>query len=676
VTDRTAGSVDLATDNPDPASGKASDAASDTPVGSDAKVSANTTTVLPIGSEPEPSEHPTSETESANAATDATQDGSKDVEADVDPPTQDAPVEAKSAATKADSGRSDGTPAPTDAAEVDAAKTPVAKPDEGDVAKSESRPSEPEAEPEPAPLRVSRGTRLAARYRLEHRLSRSGRSETWRAVDEKLRRAVGVHIVPAGGEHGRAVIAAARAAALMGDPRFVQVLDCAEQDGLIYVVKEWLPDADNLTKVFESAPLPPHEVYELAGAVAQAMSVAHRAGLSHLRLTPENVLRMHTGQYKIVGLAVEAALYGHDTTDAARDDVQAVGALMYAALTRRWPAGAEYGLQAAPFTGGRLCAPGQVRAGVDDTLAALTMRALGHEAKHEPVFETPGELSAAISAMPQVLPPEPDEIVGGPEPDYPAYTPVPNRPNHPSAGYSGGSNSSALPRIAPPPLGGRFGATLKAAVAVIVVVAIILVTWQLAVHFGDKGKEKPGPLESGTTSSSGAPTTAAPSAPQPIRPVGAKEIGIGGEAKNPGKVDETFDGKRETMWSTGMLVDGPLINYGRKGYGIVYDLGSEQDVRTATVILGAAGSRTTIELRAAAPGTTSMPDSESDFGIVVGKKTTNEATVKIEGEKSVKTRYVLLVMTENPKFSAGDYGGYRVYSSGYQNAWREVGFTS
>ncbi|OPC82029.1 hypothetical protein B4N89_14740 [Embleya scabrispora] len=541
-------------------------------------------------------------------------------------------------------------------------------------------PAAPAPAPEPPAPRVSRGTRLAERYRLEHRLSQNGRSETWRAVDEKLRRAVGVHIVPAGGEHGRAVIAAARAAALMGDPRFVQVLDCAEQDGLIYVVKEWLPDADNLTKVFESAPLPPHEVYELTRALAQAMSVAHRAGLSHLRLTPENVLRMHTGQYKIVGLAVEAALYGHDTDDAARDDTHAVGRLMYAALTRRWVEGTEYGLQAAPFTGGRLCAPGQIRAGVDDTLSALAMRALGHEVKHEPAFGTPAELSAAITAIPEMHPPEQNTIVGGPEPDeYPIYNPTPNRTVYASAGYSGGGGGplgpARPPVTPPPPLGGRFGAAVKGAVAVLVVLAIVLVTWQVASHVGDGEKKEP-PLKTqgGGTSS---PPTQAPVAPTPTRqalPTRGTEISIGGSPVDQDDVAKTYDGNRETYWQTNMMKDGPTVDFnGRKGYGIIYDLGQPMDVRGLDLALGTGGTSTTITLKAA-PGAGSMPSSQDAFTTSVGSKSTDGAEVSIRSDKAVKTQYVLVLMTAMPEV-LHDVSGYHIYTPGHQNAWREITFT-
>ncbi|MFF7248603.1 protein kinase family protein [Embleya sp. NPDC008237] len=544
---------------------------------------------------------------------------------------------------------------------------------------TEPESARPAPAAEPAAPRVSRGTRLADRYRLEHRLSQNGRSETWRAVDEKLRRAVGVHIVPAGGEHGRAVISAARAAALMGDPRFVQVLDCAEQDGLIYVVKEWLPDADNLTKVFESAPLPPHEVYELSRAVAQAMSVAHRAGLSHLRLTPENVLRMHTGQYKIVGLAVEAALYGHDTTDAARDDTHAVGRLMYAALTRRWVDGTEYGLQAAPFTGGRLCAPGQIRAGVDDTLAALTMRALGHEVKHEPAFETPGELSAAIGAIPEIHPPEQGEIVGGPEQDeYPVYTPTPTRTVYSTAGYTGGggSNGSVRPPVAPPPpLGGRFGATVKSAVAVLVVLAIVLVTWQVASHVGD-GEEKPDPLkrQGGGPSSTPTQPPTVPATSREVTPKTGREISIGAAPTDPDGVAKTYDGKRQTYWHTNMMLDGPTIKYnGRTGYGIVYDLGEPMEVQGVNIALGAGGSTTTVTLKAAPGAGSTMPTNQEAYRVTIGSKGTDDTQLNVVGDQAVKTRYVLVLMTTMPEVLR-DVGDYDIYTPGYQNAWREVSF--
>ncbi|MGO4427282.1 serine/threonine protein kinase, partial [Streptomyces sp. MCAF7] len=133
------------------------------------------------------------------------------------------------------------------------------------------------------------GHKLARRYRLEECVTRLDGFSSWRAVDEKLRRAVGVHVLPADHPRARPVLAAARSAALLGDPRFVQVLDAVEENDLVYVVHEWLPDATELTAVLASGPLEPHDAYQLVSQVSQAMAAAHREGLAHLRLNPGSV---------------------------------------------------------------------------------------------------------------------------------------------------------------------------------------------------------------------------------------------------------------------------------------------------------------------------------------------------------------------------------------------------
>ncbi|MFI2791173.1 protein kinase family protein, partial [Kitasatospora sp. NPDC018614] len=157
-----------------------------------------------------------------------------------------------------------------------------------------------------SPPELHSGHKLAGRYRLEECVTRLDGFSSWRAVDEKLRRAVGVHILPAFHSRARSVLAAARSSALLGDPRFVQVLDAVEENDLVYVVHEWLPDATELTTLLSAGPLEPHDAYQLVSQVASAMATAHREGLAHLRLNPNAVLRASTGQWRIRGLAVNA----------------------------------------------------------------------------------------------------------------------------------------------------------------------------------------------------------------------------------------------------------------------------------------------------------------------------------------------------------------------------------
>lgn len=297
---------------------------------------------------------------------------------------------------KADEATTDGTAEAQDAADTDSAK------EDGDKAAPEPSPATPD---------LHSGHKLAGRYRLEECVTRLDGFSSWRAVDEKLRRAVGVHLLPADHPRARSVLAAARSSALLGDPRFVQVLDAVEEDDLVYVVHEWLPDATELTALLGAGPMEAHDAYQLVGQVSQAMAAAHREGLAHLRLTPGAVLRSSSGQYRIRGLAVNAALRGIASDSPQRADTEAIGALLYAALTQRWPYESDaYGLTGLP-KGMGLLPPDQVRAGVHRGLSEIAMRALANDgataSRQEQPCTTPDELAKAVAAMPRIRPPEP-----------------------------------------------------------------------------------------------------------------------------------------------------------------------------------------------------------------------------------------------------------------------------
>ncbi|MEU9757076.1 protein kinase family protein, partial [Streptomyces althioticus] len=335
-----------------------------------------------------------------------------------------------------------------------------------------------------SPPELHSGHKLARRYRLEECVTRLDGFSSWRAVDEKLRRAVGVHVLPADHSRARSVLAAARSSALLGDPRFVQVLDAVEENDLVYVVHEWLPDATELTTLLASGPLEVYDAYQMVSQVSSAMAAAHREGLAHLRLNPNAVLRTSTGQWRIRGLAVNAALRGAGSDTPQRTDTESIGALLYAALTQRWPYENDaYGMSGLPKDIG-LIPPDQVRAGVHRGLSELAMRALANDgataSRHESPCTTPEELVKAIGEMPRIRPPEPAFTA---PPDYQRTT------------YQQGSygRPAASPRVTqptpvpPPPLQSRTGKALKWAVSALLIAALGLGSWQLADALMDQG---------------------------------------------------------------------------------------------------------------------------------------------------------------------------------------------
>ncbi|MFD4602943.1 protein kinase family protein [Streptomyces sp. NPDC058464] len=520
------------------------------------------------------------------------------------------------------------------------------------------------AEKKTAPPELHSGHKLARRYRLEECVTRLDGFSSWRAVDEKLRRAVGVHILPADHARTRAVLAAARSAALLGDPRFVQVLDAVEENDLVYVVHEWLPDATELTALLAAGPLEPHDAYQMVSQIASAMAAAHREGLAHLRLNPNAVLRTSTGQWRIRGLAVNAALRGISSDTPQRADTEAIGALLYAALTQRWPYESDaYGLAGLPKDVG-LIAPDQVRAGVHRGLSELTMRALVNDgataSRHESACTTPEELVKAIGEMPRIRPPEP------------AFTAP---PEYQRTTYQQGTYGRPTPpgvtqplQAPPPPLQSRTGKALKWAVSALLIAALGLGSWQLADALMEQGDKSGGdtttqPTDDGDKNSA-SPTTPAAA----IKIQDAQEYVTDGGSQHPGDVKLTYDGSTSTYWRTKTFNEGPELAPYKAGVGIVYDLGSARELATANIGLRYAGDHTTVELYAA----DSLAPASLSSMTQIGKVTTTGNTAAVKVGKKVKSQYVLVWITAVPK-SGADPAAYS--GAGYKQAITEVKFT-
>ncbi|MET7270714.1 MULTISPECIES: protein kinase family protein [Streptomyces] len=490
-----------------------------------------------------------------------------------------------------------------------------------------------------SPPELHSGHKLARRYRLEECVTRLDGFSSWRAVDEKLRRAVGVHVLPADHTRARSVLAAARSAALLGDPRFVQVLDAVEDNDLVYVVHEWLPDATELTALLAAGPLDAYDAYQMVSQVASAMAAAHREGLAHLRLNPNAVLRTSTGQWKIRGLAVSAALRGISSDTPQRTDTEAIGALLYATLTQRWPYESDaYGMAGLPKDLG-LIPPDQVRAGVHRGLSELAMRALVNDgataSRHESPCTTPEELVKAIGEMPRIRPPEPTYTAP------PAY----QRTSYQKGTYGRPAPHPGITQpvpTPPPPLQSRTGKALKWTVSALLIAALGLGSWQLADALMERGGKADDQNQTQTTDGDDK-SPKIPVAGKPIAISSARDFDpFGDQSEKPSEIENVYDGSPSTYWQTDYYLSS---DFGRlkAGVGVIVDLGKVQQVGKVTVTF--VGS-TSVELRSADADATAEPTSFDDYGKVAEGSGT---TVELKPDKALRSRYLLVWLTDLPK---------------------------
>ncbi|WP_168582838.1 protein kinase family protein [Gephyromycinifex aptenodytis] len=227
---------------------------------------------------------------------------------------------------------------------------------------------------------VGTGRLVAGRYALRERRATLGVIEVWAATDSTLQRDVSVTLFPMSFPRAQAVLDAARSSAVVNDPRLVRVLDVGSRGDIAWIVEESLAETTSVADLLQDGPLPPEEARRIAGEVASALEVARRNGLHHLHLTPHAVRRSNAGLIKIAGLATAAAVEGTtqpDPSEADRLDTLGVVAVLYAAMTTRWPLrGSMPGLEAAPRLAGGVAAPAEIAVAVPADLDALCRRTL------------------------------------------------------------------------------------------------------------------------------------------------------------------------------------------------------------------------------------------------------------------------------------------------------------
>jgi serine/threonine protein kinase/membrane protein implicated in regulation of membrane protease activity len=155
------------------------------------------------------------------------------------------------------------------------------------------------------------------RYRLDAKLGEGGMGVVYRATDTQIDRLVALKIVrpelSGNPEWRKRFSHEARAAIKFDHPNIVRVYEVGSEHGLDYICMEYL-EGETLDRRIERRPLGIRDALRHAIAMADAIAVAHAAGVVHRDLKPANVFLTADGALKLLdfGLAkfIETAATG------------------------------------------------------------------------------------------------------------------------------------------------------------------------------------------------------------------------------------------------------------------------------------------------------------------------------------------------------------------------------
>jgi beta-lactam-binding protein with PASTA domain len=248
---------------------------------------------------------------------------------------------------------------------------------------------------------IGRDTVIDGRYRIQTRLGSGGMAEVWSAQDSQLGRRVALKLLAsrfaADAAFRERFRREASAAAAMQHPNIVSIYDRGEWDGTSYIAME-LVDGHTLKQLIqERGPVGPGPATDVAIEILKALRYAHKRGIVHRDIKPQNVLIDAEGAAKVADFGIAHAGASDMTETGAivgtvqyvspeqaqgrpvspRSDLYSVGVVLYELLTGQVPFDGEAPVSIAlKQVSQPPVPPSQLEPGIPPALEHVVMRAL------------------------------------------------------------------------------------------------------------------------------------------------------------------------------------------------------------------------------------------------------------------------------------------------------------
>jgi serine/threonine-protein kinase len=300
---------------------------------------------------------------------------------------------------------------------------------------------------------------LNNRYQLQERLGAGGMAMVYRAHDLTLERTVAIKILrkdfsndPAFRQRFRQE---AKAAANLSHPNIVTVHDFGLYADQLFIIMEFVPGSDLKTLLRERNRFDPAEALELITQACAGIGYAHRAGLVHCDIKPQNMLVTPDNRLKVVDFGI-ARLMATISPDEKSDvvwgspqyfspeqaagmapspasDVYSLGVVLYEMLTGRLPFTASTAEELARLHREALPpSPRRFNPEIPIPLEQILLKVLSKEPSLR--YRTADQLGLVLASLAQQPPPVIQPAAPQPQPGYAGPTQV-SSPYPPASEY-------------------------------------------------------------------------------------------------------------------------------------------------------------------------------------------------------------------------------------------------
>ncbi len=210
------------------------------------------------------------------------------------------------------------------------------------------------------------GKRISGRYKIKDMIGGGGMANVYLAHDMILDRDVAVKMLRLDfandDEFIRRFHREAQSATSLAHPNIVSIYDVGEEDGLYYIVMEYVDGQTLKQYIQQHAPVPVEEALDIMQQLTSAISHAHHNHIVHRDIKPHNILIDSSGTVKITDFGIAMALSATSITQTnsvlgsvhylspeqarggmanKKSDIYSIGIVMFELLTGRLPFSGE-----------------------------------------------------------------------------------------------------------------------------------------------------------------------------------------------------------------------------------------------------------------------------------------------------------------------------------------------
>ena len=193
--------------------------------------------------------------------------------------------------------------------------------------------AEGESDPNSAPVLPDR----IGDYEIGPMIGSGGMGHVFKAEHVRMQRRVALKVLPTEAMKNDKVIerfyAEVRAAGLVMHPNIVTALDAGEDNGIHFLVMEYVDGVTLTTLIARGGPVSMGQAAGIVRQAAMGLLHAHRMGLVHRDVKPGNLMRAHDGTIKVLDLGL-ARIHRHaapQNIDEADRGKNLIGTLAYMA---------------------------------------------------------------------------------------------------------------------------------------------------------------------------------------------------------------------------------------------------------------------------------------------------------------------------------------------------------